>query len=443
MLRVNKIIGFCAALLPALLPALLFSSIAAANPDIQHWSTSNGARVYFVPAPELPMVDVRVTFNAGSARDGDKPGLAMFTNGMLEEGAGKLNADAIAEQFDKLGASTSFDPLRDMATASLRSLTDKKLLQPAVDTFALLLREPSFPTDALERVRKQILVGLRHESQSPESLGSKAFYSALYGDHPYASHSSGSMASVLKISREDLQAYHQRYYVGNNAVVAIVGAVDRNQAERLAEQVVGTLPAGKAAPALPAVAMLQESAEQHIEHPATQTHILLGQPGMRRGDPDYFPLYIGNHILGGSGLTSRISDEIREKRGLSYSAYSYFSPMAEAGPYLLSLQTKTESKEEALNVLRATLARFIADGPTKQELIASQRNITGGFALNIDSNKDILGYIAMIGFYQLPLDYLDRFIERVNAVTVAQIHDAFKRRIHPDKMVLITVGEKG
>jgi zinc protease len=439
MLRINKIINFCV----ALLPALLLSNLAAANPDIQHWSTDNGARVYFVPAPELPMVDIRVTFNAGSARDGDKPGLAMLTNGMLEEGAGDLDADAIAEQFDRLGANTSFSSLRDMATASLRSLTDEKLLAPAVETFSLLLREPSFPNDALERVRKQMLVGLRHESQSPGSLGSKAFYRTLYGDHPYASHSSGTMKSVVKLSREEVQNYHQRYYVGNNTVVAIVGAVSREQAESLAEQVVGGLPAGQAAPHPGAVAALENASSQHIEHPSTQTHILLGQPGMRRGDPDYFALYIGNHILGGSGLTSRISDEIREKRGLSYSAYSYFSPMAAEGPYLLSLQTKSESKEEALNVLRATLNRFITEGPSEKELIASKKNITGGFALNVDSNKDILGYIAMIGFYELPLDYLDSFIERVNAVTVAQIHDAFKRRIHPERMALITVGEKG
>jgi len=439
MLRINRLLTLCA----ALLPALLLSNPAAANPDIQHWQTGNGARVYFVPAPELPMVDIQVTFNAGSARDDGKPGLALLTNGMLEEGAGTLDADAIAEQFDRLGASTSFDSLRDMATASLRSLTDKKLLTPAVETFALLLREPNFPNDALERVRKQMLVGLRHESQSPGSLGSKAFYQAIYGAHPYASHPSGSMKSVSALSREDVQQYHRRYYVGNNAVVAIVGAVDREQAEQLAELVVGRLPAGLTAPPLPAVAMPESASEQHIEHPSTQTHILLGQPGMRRGDPDYFPLYIGNHILGGSGLTSRISDEIREKRGLSYSAYSYFSPMAAEGPYLLSLQTKTESKEEALNVLRATLAQFIADGPSKEELIAAKKNITGGFALNVDSNKDILGYIAMIGFYGLPLDYLDTFIERVNAVTVEQITDAFKRRIHPEKMALITVGEKG
>ncbi|MDH5784187.1 MAG: insulinase family protein [Chromatiales bacterium] len=422
--------------------ALLISGFATASPDIHHWRTSNGARVYFVPAPQLPMVDIRVTFNAGSARDGNQPGLAMLTNGMLEEGAGKLSANAIAEHFDNLGANTGFESLRDMATASLRTLTDRELMQPAVETFALLLREPSFPKNALERVRKQMLVGLRHESQSPGTLGSKALYEALYGSHPYAGHSSGTMASVRKLSREDVIAYHRRYYVANNAIVAIVGAVDRQQAEQLAEQVMGGLPAGEGAPALPGVPGLSDSTEKHIEHPSTQTHILLGQPGMRRDDADYFPLYIGNHILGGSGLTSRISDEIREKRGLSYSAYSYFSPMAAEGPYLLSLQTKTESRDEALTVLRATLNRFISEGPSEEELIASKKNITGGFALNIDSNKDILGYISMIGFYNLPLDYLDTFITRVNQVTLAQVHDAFKRRIHPDKMVLITVGEE-
>ena len=435
MPRINHLLALCV--------ALLLGNSAVANPEIAQWQTANGARVYFVAAPELPMVDIQVTFNAGSARDGDKPGLAMLTNGMLEEGAGKLNANAIAERFDSLGAATAFGSHRDMATASLRSLTDEKLLQPAVETFATLLSKPSFPNGALERVRKQMVVGLRHESQSPGSLGNNAFFDALYGAHPYASPSSGTLESVKKLQRRDVIAFHRRYYVANNAVVAIVGALTRAEAERLAEQVVGDLPAGQSAAPLPSVAPLQQPFTQHITHPSSQTHILLGQPGMRRGDADYLALYVGNHILGGSGLTSRISEEIREKRGLSYSAYSYFSPMAADGPYLLSLQTKTESRDEALQVLRATLQRFIDEGPSEAELIASKKNITGGFALNIDSNKDILGYIAMIGFYNLPLDYLDTFIERVNAVTVAQIHDAFKRRIHPERMVLVTVGAKG
>jgi zinc protease len=423
--------------------ALLLSGLATASPAIQQWQTGNGAQVYFVAAPELPMVDIQVTFNAGSARDGARPGLAMFTSAMLEEGAGDLDANAIAEQFDRLGANAAFGSLRDMATASLRSLTEERLLAPAVQTFAQLLREPSFPAAALERVRKQMVVGLRHESQSPATIASNAFYRALYADHPYATPPSGTMPSVLALGRDQLMAFHRRYYVGRNAVVAIVGAVDRQQAQALAEQVVGSLPAGEAAAPLPPVAPLTAASSQHIEHQATQTHLLLGQPGMRRGDPDYFALYLGNHILGGSGLVSRISDEIREQRGLSYSAYSAFSPMAAEGPYLLSLQTKNESREEALEVLRATLARFIAEGPSEAELTAAKKNITGGFALNIDSNKDILGYIAVIGFYGLPLDYLDTFIERVNAVSAAQIHDAFRRRVQPERMALITVGEQG
>ncbi|MCW8918693.1 MAG: insulinase family protein [Gammaproteobacteria bacterium] len=423
--------------------ALLLSSPAAAGPAIQQWQTGNGAQVYFVAAPELPMVDIQVTFNAGSARDGASPGLALFTNAMLEEGAGDLDANAIAEQFDRLGANASFGSLRDMATASLRSLTEERLLAPAVQTFAQLLREPSFPAAALERVRKQMVVGLRHESQSPASIASNAFYEALYADHPYATPPSGTLPSVLALGRDELTTFHRRYYVGRNAVVAIVGAVDRQQAQALAEQVVASLPAGEAAAPLPPVAPLSTASRQHIAHQSTQTHLLLGQPGMRRGDPDYFALYLGNHILGGGGLVSRISDEIREKRGLSYSAYSAFSPMAAEGPYLLSLQTKNDSREEALEVLRTTLAQFIAEGPSAAELTAAKKNITGGFALNIDSNKDILSYIAMIGFYGLPLDYLDTFIGQVNAVSTTQIRDAFQRRIHPERMALITVGEQG
>jgi zinc protease len=161
---------------------------------------------------------------------------------------------------------------------------------------------------------------------------------------------------------------------------------------------------------------------------------------MRRGDPDYLPLYVGNHILGGSGLVSRISDEVREKRGLSYSAYSYFVPMRVAGPFTLGLQTRNENRAEALAVLRQTLARYVGEGPTDEELLAAKKNITGGFPLNIDSNSDILGYIAMIGFYGLPLDYLDTFNQRVEAVTAAQIRDAFARRVHPERMVTVTVG---
>jgi len=439
MLRINLSRSLFGSAL-ALLAILLIIPLAEANPDIQHWSTGNGARVYFVHAPELPMVDIRVVFDAGSTRDGKLPGLAMLTSGMLEEGAGTLDADAIAERFDSLGANFSASSQRDMASASLRSLTERSLLDPALQTFALLLAKPSFPADALERVRRQMLTGLQSEEQDPGDIAERAFFTALYGKHPYASPPSGTMESVRAIARKDVLAFYQRYYVGRNAVVAIVGAVTRDEAERLAETAVGRLPEGQAAPALPAGPDLAEASKLHIDHPSSQTHVLMGEPGLRRGDADYFPLYVGNHILGGSGLVSRISEEVREKRGLSYSAYSYFLPMRAEGPFTLGLQTRNDKADEALEVLRQTLDQFVEKGPTEEELLAAKKNITGGFPLKVDSNSDILGYIAMIGFYSLPLDYLDTFNSRVEAVTSSQIHDAFARRVHPHRMVTVTVG---
>jgi len=423
-----------------LLAALLVSLTAAANPDIQQWQTSNGARVYFVAAPQLPMVDIQVVFDAGSARDNGKAGLALFTNGLLAEGAGKLDADAIAERFDAVGARFSNSALRDMAMLSLRSLTDPKLLKPALQTFATVLQHPTFPDDAIKRVRNQMLIGLKDEDQSPGSITHRAFFKVLYGNHPYASPSSGTEASVNALTRNDVKEFYHRYYVGRNAVVAIVGAITRKQAEQIAEQVSGGLPGGSAAAPLPQVAPLAKAKQEHIDHPSTQTHVLMGQPGISRDDPDYFPLYVGNFILGGSGLVSRITDEVREKRGLAYSAYSYFIPMHVQGPYILGLQTRNASAPEAEKVLRATLDTFVKEGPSEKELVAAKRNISGGFPLNIDSNSDIVQYLAMIGFYKLPLDYLDTFVSKVNAVTDVQIRDAFQRRVHPDRMVIVTVG---
>lgn len=413
---------------------------AAANPDILHWQTSNGARVYFVAAPQLPMVDVQVVFDAGSARDEGKDGLAVLTNGLLAEGAGKLDADAIAERFDNIGARFTNSALRDMSVVSLRSLTDKKLLATALDTFATVLQQPSFPSEALERVRNQLLISLQDQEQSPGAIAEKNFHRVLYGQHPYASPSNGRSDSVKALTRDDVASFYRRYFVARNAVVAIVGAVDRQQAARIAEQLTQRLPAGEAAPALPAVPALAKAEAIHIPHPSTQTHILMGQPGLRRNDADYFPLYVGNFILGGSGFTSRITSEVREKRGLAYSAYSYFLPMREQGPFMLGLQTRNASAAEAQKVLHETLEQFVKEGASDKELEAAKRNITGGFALNVDSNSDIVQYLALIGFYQLPIDYLDTFIERVNAVSVAQIREAFARRITPDQMVTVTVG---
>lgn len=424
--------------------SLLLSGIAStaliASPDIEHWTTKNGARVYYVHAPELPMVDMRIVFDAGAARDGADPGLAILTNGLLAEGAGGLTANDLAKRFESIGARFGNSAHRDMASLSLRTLSEKKIFNKAVTALTTILTTPNFPEAAFKRERSRLLTTLKRHKQSPGSLADEAFFGAVYEGHPYRLMSTGTEAGVNGLTINKLKNFYNQYYVGRNAVMAIVGDIDRKAAEQLAEVSVGLLQAGQPAGVLPKVAALKDGKEIRITHPSAQTHILVGQPGMKRGDPDYFALYVGNHMLGGSGLVARLSNEIREKRGLAYSSYSYFRPMREIGPFTIGLQTKNESAKEALAVLRETIGNFIKQGPTAEELDASKKNITGGFPLRISSNKKIIDYIGMIGFYGLPLDYLDTFNSKVQAVTVEDIKKAFQNRIDLDKMVTVMVG---
>jgi zinc protease len=228
--------------------------------------------------------------------------------------------------------------------------------------------------------------------------------------------------------------------VSANAVVVIVGAVDKVKATKIANQITANLAQGQAVPMLPTVPDMKAAELLTQDYPSSQTTILMGQPGMSRHDPDYFSLYVGNHILGGSGLVSMLSNEIREKRGLTYSVYSYFRPMQQSGPYQFVLQTRNEKAQEALSVLKQTVTDFIAKGPTTEQLEAAKQNITGGFALRVDSNSKIADYLSVIGFYGLPLNYLDKFNDKINAVTVEAIKDAYQRRVHPDRMLTVMVG---
>jgi zinc protease len=418
----------------------LLTTSLIAGPQIQSWQTSKGTRVLYVEAPEIPMVDVRIVFDAGSARDQGIPGVTSFTNSLLSSGAGDWSAQQIAERLEDVGAQLEVGSLRDMAWVSARTLTSPEALSVTLETLAKIVAEPRFDADEIERERQSILAGLLQEEQSPGDLGKRRLYEMVFGSHPYAGDPAGDKASVKSISRENIQATHKRLYVARNAQVAIVGAVDRAQAESIAEQLTAGLAIGEPAPPLPQVEALQDGVTERIPFPSTQSHLYLGQPGMSRGDPDYFTLYVGNHILGGSGLVSLLSEEVREKRGLSYSVYSYFLPMRQPGIFQLGLQTKNEQADEALQVLTETLSRFIHEGPSEDELKAAKQNITGGFPLRIASNSKIVQYLSVIGFYDLPLDYLDRFTERVEAVTAEQIQDAFKRRIDPKRLVTVQVG---
>jgi len=424
------------------LTALLFSVTVQALPQVQSWHTGKGAKVLFVATHELPMVDVRIVFAAGSVRDGAQPGVASLTNGILDQGAAGLNADAIATGFEERGAEVGNGTDRDTAWLSLRSLSDKKLLDPALILFGKVLLQPDFPARDFKRLQKNALTGLEYEKQKPGSIADKAFYRLLYGRHPYGSDPEGSEDSLAALKVDDLKAFYRHYYVAANATLVIVGDVSRRRAEAMARALADALPKGGKAAPLSAVSTPHAGKTKFIAFPSSQSHVLMGQPGVRRGDPDYFQLYVGNHILGGSGLVSRISDEIREKRGLAYSAYSYFYPLQRKGPYLLGFQTRGDQRDEALQVLRDTVKAFVKDGPTAKELKASKGNIIGGFPLRVDSNSKITEYLAMIGFYDLPLDYLSTFTTNIKAVTVQQIHDAYRRRVNVDDMITVVVGRE-
>ncbi|WP_434131185.1 M16 family metallopeptidase [Methylocaldum sp. GT1BB] len=419
---------------------LLISAPVYAVPEIQHWVSPQGGRIYFVPTEGLPLLDVQVVFDAGSARDGEKFGLAALTSGMLDTGAGDWDADAIAQRLESVGASMGTGVSRDSAYLSLRSLTHPEKLGVALDTAREVLAHPRFEQKDFDREKNRTLLAIKQRGEEPDELVEIAFFQVLYGNHPYAHPQEGFAETVAPLTREDLVDFHKRHYVASNAIVVIVGDVKRAEAEAVAEKLLSGLEKGSAPPALPAPAPLQSAEIIKQQFPSEQTHVRAGVLGMTATDPDYFPLYVGNHILGGSGLVSRVSTEVREKRGLSYSAYSYFMPLRELGPFQMGLQTRNDKAEEALRVALDTIKDFAANGPTDKELEAAKKNIIGGFVLRLDSNQKLTLQVANVAFYNRPLDYLATFTEKVEAVTREDIKRAFRSRIDPGKMRTVLVG---
>ena len=415
---------------------------AFAELNIESWRTAGGARVLFLESRVLPIVDVSVEFPAGSSRDlPGMGGLASMTLAMMRKGTRSLDENQISEQLAGIGARLSSTFNTDRGGFALRTLSDADIRTQALGILREILASPSFPQAILERDKARNIAFIEESQTRPNVIASQAFQQRLFGAHPYGSIASGDPESIAALTRDDLLAFHQRFFVSDEAVVVIVGDVSREQARRIASQLTDDLPrAEEALPELPEVPQLETSVEVVIPHSASQAHIRLGMLGLRRGDPDYFALWVAAQILGGGGMTSMLNDELREKRGLTYSAYSYFAPYLRQGPFIISLQTRKDQAWEALDVARTTLEKLVDEGPTEAQLEAAKRYVIGGFALNIDSNAELSNYLAMIGFYRLPLDYIDRFPEEIEKVTMDQIRDALKRRLAPSSTVTVVVG---
>jgi zinc protease len=434
---------------------LLYSGQAIAAIPIQHWTQASGAGVFLVESPTIPMVDVQIDFDAGNRRDpADKAGLARATAGMSSKGItaansasggpydGALDENQLSEAWADLGASFGAGASSDRMSFSLRSLTYPDLLPKAAALAARQLGDPAFPEAIWQRERQRLAASIREANTRPATVAARAYAPAVYGTHPYGY--DVTEESLARIGVQDMIQMYRRLIQPCRAKVSVVGAVTRAQADALVTTLLSRLPSVAAGcaplPPVAEVAPLAEPVLREIPFASAQAHVLIGQPGYKRNDPDYFPLLVGNYILGGGGFVSRLTQEVREKRGLSYSVYSYFSPGLHAGAFTIGLQTRPDQTAQAVQVSRDVLARFVAEGPTEAELKAAKDHLIGGFPLLLDSNRKLLGNIANIAWNGLPLDYLDTWTREVERVTVAAIKAAFARKIQPQRMVTVTVG---
>ncbi len=388
----------------------LFCINALAGIPIQHWTQPSGAQVYLVPSPAIPMLDVQIDFDAGSRRDpAAQAGLASLTAGMAAQGvravgkAPALDENALGEAWADLGATLTSSASGDRFSFSLRTLTYPDLLEQATALAARQIGEPAFSDSLWQRERQRVAAQLKEAATRPATIAGRAFAAAVYGSHPYGFELTA--ATLARIHVADMRALYARSIQPCRATVSLVGAVDRAQADALVTRLLARLPATACTP-LPAVAdvaPLARSSAQRIPFDAAQAQVLIGQVGYPRNDPAFFALLVGNHILGGGGFGSRLTTEVREKRGLSYSVYSGFAPGLHAGAFTIALQTRPDQAQQAIQVAQDVLARFVADGPTAAELQAAKDNLAGGFALRIDSNRKLLDNVANIAWNHLPL----------------------------------------
>lgn len=424
---------------------------AQAGVPIERWQLPGGAQVYLAATDALPIVDVQIDFDAGSRRDpAAQAGLAAVTAGMIEKGVAArggepaLDQNQLGEAWADLGAEFNVGAGADRMSFTLRSLADPALLARAVALAAREIGEPAFPEDVWRRERERLSAAIREANTKPGTIAARTFERDAYGGHPYGD--DATEATLAAISTDDMRRRHAEAILPCRAKLTVVGAVTRAQADDIARRLLARLPAGEGAcpalPPVPEVPPLARPVTERIPFDSAQAHVLIGQPGYVRRDADHFALTVGNYILGGGGFVSRLTEAVREKRGLAYSVYSAFSPGLHAGAFRIGFQTRPDQADEAVAVAREVLAKFVADGPTEDEMKAARDNLVGGFPLLLDSNRKLLGNIANIAWNDLPLDYLDTWTARVNAVTAADVKAAFQRKLQPERMVTVIVGAK-
>lgn len=427
----------------------VFNSAHAILP-IEKLDSYNGAKAYLVQTKTLPMVDIEVSIDAGDRYDPiGKSGLADMTAALMNYGArgseGALNEAQIADEIADLGANIGLSVGGERATLRIRSLSRKDLRDRAVRLVAAMLSAPTYDPKIVEREKQRTITNLLEAETKPEYVLERRFKKSVYGDYPLAY--SPSAKSIATVNAVDLKQFHKQFYRGDRMIVSIVGDVDRAQANEIVRTLLQKVP--EAGPAIAKIPGLPRSAveplaqrEVQIPFDSQQAHIAMGMTAVTRSNPDYFPLLVGNYILGGGGFVSRLMAEVREKRGLAYSVSSYFAPGKDAGIFQAGLQTKNDQAALALEVMSSTIAKFIADGPTPSELVAAKSNLMNGYPLRIDNNRKLLDNVSSIAWNDLPLDTMDIWTKQVEAVSLEQVTNAFQKYLAMDRMQIVVLGAK-
>ncbi|QWD24807.1 insulinase family protein [Polynucleobacter paneuropaeus] len=441
---------YCQSLvLGAVMSIGLLTSVQAALP-IQQLDSYKGAKAYLVQTQSLPMLDIEISIDAGTRYDpASKAGLAIMTAELLDNGirsAGRNLTEAqIADEIADLGADIKIGVSGERAMILVRCLSRPDIRDRAIQLARLILSSPTYDSVVVNREKQRISAGLLEAETKPDFVLDRRFRKAVYGDYPLGN--AVTVKSIAGLSASDLKQFHQQFYRSDRVIISMVGDVSKSEAQEIMQTLVKDLPqTGSSIPPLPELARspVENLSEREITIPfdSQQAHIAMGMTAISRNNPDYFPLIVGNYALGGGGFVSRLMNEVREKRGLAYSVFSYFAPGQETGIFQAGLQTKNDQATMALDVMTETISQFIAKGPTQSELDAAKANLINGFPLRIDNNRKLLDNVSSIAWNGLPLNTLDTWTEQVNAVTREQVEIAFQKYLAMDRMKIVVLGAK-
>ncbi len=426
------------------------STSAHAILPIEKLDSFKGAQAYLVQTKSLPMVDIEISIDAGDRYDPSaKSGLATVVGQLMNYGAksekGLLNEAQIADEIADLGANLGISVSGERAIMRIRTLSRKDLRDRAVQLASAMLSAPTYDARILAREKQRMTTALLESETKPESVLDRRFRKLVYGDYPLAN--SPTVRSIANINATDLQQFHKQFYRGDRMIVSIVGDVSKAEAAEIVQGLLQRVPQSG-----PAIAKLPEFERSPVEplsqrevtipFDTQQAHIAMGMTAVTRSNPDYFPLLVGNYVLGGGGFVSRLMSEVREKRGLAYSVFSYFAPGKDVGIFQAGVQTKSDQATLALEVMTSTIAQFIANGPMQSELDAAKANLINGYPLRIDNNRKLLDNVSSIAWNNLPLDTMDVWTKQVEMVSLDQVKEAFQKYLAMDRMKIVVLGAK-